>query len=356
MRIVMMLMGAMALGFAAAAAALAPNGGMPDIAKTYYERQNCHEAYDAYLDASKNNGALSAADKAWAASYEAASGNDGKCPAPTPALAKAATNRVVSNGEALKLLVPYMNAGDPAAYFEAGQAIIADKVDLPKEQAGAMIRKASDLGYAPAQFMVGSLYIAGAVTGKADYAQGFPFIQQAAEGGHVDALFMLANMYKEGLGTKKDPGKAFLYYQRAAEMGHVYAAYLGAYMANDGDGVKADHALAYRLGRNLVDQGETVGAVISASALLQMKDAKDHEDEVLYWMDVAIRDGDEKIRQQVAAFRPRVVAAFKRANAPPEYQPRVWKACPMKTVCLVDRFSGVQQCTTNKDYWNDCDG
>ncbi len=355
MRIVMMLVGAMALGFGAAAAALAPNGSVPDMAKTYYQRQNCHEAYDAYVEAKGNGGALSAADIAWAASYEAAAGAGGKCPAPTPALASAATDRVVSNGEALKLLVPYMNAGDPAAYFEAAQAIIADKVDLPKEQAGAMIRKASDLGYPPAQFMVGSLYIAGSVTGKADYATGFPFIQQAADGGHVDAVFMLANMYKEGLGTKKDPGKAFLYYQKAAEMGHIYAAYLGAYMANDGDGVKTDHALAYRLGRNLSAQGEVVGAVISASALLQMKDAKDHEDEVLYWMDVAIRDGDAKIREQVAAFRPQVVAAFKRANAPPEYQPRVRKACPMKTVCLVDRFTGVQQCTTNKDYWNDCD-
>ncbi len=115
--------------------------------------------------------------------------------------------------------------------------------------------------------------------------------------------------------------------------------------------------LAYRLARNLAEQGEVVGAVLAASALLQQKDAKDHEDEVLYWMDVAMRDGDESIRSEVAKFRPQVQAAFQRAKAPPEYTPREWKACPMKTVCLVNRFTGAQQsCTTNKDYWNDCDG
>ena len=58
----------------------------------------------------------------------------------------------------------------------------------------------------------------------------------------------------------------------------------------------------------------------------------------------------------MAKFRPQVQAAFQRAKAPPEYTPREWKACPLKTVCLVNS-SGVQyQCTTNKDYWNDCDG
>jgi hypothetical protein len=96
--------------------------------------------------------------------------------------------------------------------------------------------------------------------------------------------------------------------------------------------------------------------VLAASALLQQKNVKEHEDEVLYWMDVAMRDGDESIRSEMAKYRPQVQEAYKRLNAPPEYTPRVRKACPMKTVCLVNS-SGVRwQCTTNKDYWNDCDG
>ena len=145
--------------------------------------------------------------------------------------------------------------------------------------------------------------------------------------GHVDALFLAGMYYNDGsLGVKRDGNKAFAYMTQAAERGHVYAAWVAATMANDGNGVKTDHLLAYRIARNLADQGEVVGAVVAASALLQMKDAKDHEDEVLYWMDVAIRDGDDKIRSQVSELRPRVVAAFNRANAPPQYQPRAWKA------------------------------
>jgi hypothetical protein len=28
----------------------------------------------------------------------------------------------------------------------------------------------------------------------------------------------------------------------------------------------------------------------------------------------------------------------------------------MKTVCLVNQYTSAQSCTTNKDYWSDCDG
>jgi hypothetical protein len=127
-------------------------------------------------------------------------------------------------------------------------------------------------------------------------------------------------------------------------------------MIQDGEGTPKDFNLAYRLARNLADRGEAYGAVLSASALLQQKNAKDHEDEVLYWIDVAIRDGDDHIQTEVGKLRPQVVAAFSRAKAPPEYHPRVRKLCPLKRTCLVDRISGLQSCTTNIDYWNDCDG
>jgi len=220
-----------------------------------------------------------------------------------------------------------------------------------------MLVKSGQLGYAHAQYFEALLYINGTATGKADYASALPLLESAAQAGHVDAMFLTGNYYYDGsLGVKKDSRKAFSYFSQAAERGHIYAAYMAATMANDGDGVKTDHALAYRLARNLADQGEMVGSVIAASALLQMSDAKDHQDEVLYWMDRASRDGDEKIRGIMGEMRPKVVAAFNRANAPPEYHPRVWKACPMKTTCLVDTISGRRECTTNKDYWNDCDG
>jgi TPR repeat protein len=220
----------------------------------------------------------------------------------------------------------------------------------------AMLGKASELGDPTAQFMVGSLHVAGAVSGKPDYASAVPLVEKAAAAGHVDALFMAGNMYKEGLGPKADKRKAFDYYRQAAERGHGYAVIMAFNMINDGEGVKKDFPLAYRLARNMADRGEAYGAIMAASALLQQKDAKKHEDEVLYWMDEAERKGDAKLKAHVAQIRPQVVAAYTRAKAPPEYTPRVRKLCPLKTTCMVNSFSGLKSCTTNVDYWNDCDG
>lgn len=333
------------------------NGGMPEIATKHFHRSNCFGAYDLVFEQA-TNGSVSSADRAWAESYEAAAKAKQPCPEPSADLAARATDRILSTEDGLSFAATYGDNGDAAAYFEVALAVFEAKTTkLTAPQAWQLLVQSANQGYAPAQYYQAMLYINGGATGKADYASAQPLLEKAAASGHVDAIFLAGFYYYDGsLGVKKDKPKAFSYFQRAAERGHTYATYLAAYMANDGDGIKTDHMLAYRLARNLASQGEVVGAVIAASALLQMKDAKTHEDEVLYWFDVAIRDGDAKVKEQIGAMRPRVVAAFQRANAPPEYQPRVWKSCPMKTTCLVDSVKGIRSCTTNKDYWNDCDG
>jgi TPR repeat protein len=350
---------ALALGAATAADAVQEtNGGFPDIGAQYFHRADCHEAYDLIADEVANGRNVADADKVWAGRYEAAAEAGQACPDPDASLALRATDRTVSTQQGLALLARYHKQDDPVAWFEAAMSVLQGKVPEVEAPVGwAMLVKSAGLGYAPAQYFEALLYINGTATGKADYATALPLLEAAAKSGHVDALFLAGNYYYDGsLGVKKDGPKAFAYFSQAAERGHVYATYMAATMANDGTGVKTDHELAYRLARNLADQGQVVGSVIAASALLQMKGAKDREDEVLYWMDAAIRDGDAKIRGQVQEMRPKVVAAFQRANAPPEYHPRVWKACPMKRVCFVTS-SGLQyNCTTNKDYWNDCDG
>ncbi len=310
-------------------------GAFPDIAATYFHRADCHEAYDQVAQELTDGKNVSNDDKVWAGLYEQAAQDGQPCPEPGPALARRATDRTVSTDEGLSQLALYHKQDDPVAWYEAAVSVLQGKVpDVEAPVGWSMLVKSGQLGYAHAQYYEALLYIGGTATGKADYADALPLLESAAKAGHVDALFLAGDYYYDGsLGVKKDSKKAFAYFSQAAERGHVYAAYLAAYMANDGDGVKKDHALAYRLARNLADQGEVVGAVIAASALLQMDDAKDHQDEVLYWMDRGIRDGDDKIRSQLSEMRPKVIAAFQRANAPPQYQPRVWKACPMKTTC-----------------------
>ncbi|MDB5705455.1 MAG: sel1 repeat family protein [Sphingomonas bacterium] len=347
---------ACALLGAGMAAALAPGSAMPDISRQYYERQNCHQAYDLLAEALKAGDTVSAADRAWGKSYEDA-GDAGKpCPQPSDTLAKRATNRVVVTDDGLRRLAQYHKQDDAAAYFEAAVSVLQGKVPgvTPNEGYG-LLKKASDLGDPNAQYQLASLYIVGTF-GKKDLVTALPLMESAAKAGHVDALFQTANFYKEGMGTRADARKAFDYYGQAAERGHLYAVIMAYYMAQDGEGTKKDFNVAYRLARNLADRGEAYGAVLSAAALLQQKDAVTHEDEILYWMGLALKNGDDKVRTEVGKIRPKVIAAFQRAKAPPEYHPRVRKLCPLKTVCLVNHYSGLQSCTTNVDYWHDCDG
>ena len=49
--------------------------------------------------------------------------------------------------------------------------------------------------------------------------------QKAAEKGNIDAQYMLAILYKEGLGTEKNLEKAFYWYHKAAEKENIDAQY-----------------------------------------------------------------------------------------------------------------------------------
>ena len=188
------------------------------------------------------------------------------------------------------------------------------------------------------------------------HATAYTMLKRAADAGHVDATYRTGLYLMDGIGTRKDTRAAYAAFQSAASRGHLYATIMAWDMLNNGNGVRQDWDEAYRLSRVVAAQGEAYGAVMAASSLLQGRNPKDHEDEVLYWIDVALRDGDNNIRNTVGPMREKIVAAFRKAHAPPQYAPRVFRACPMKTTCLVDHYTGLQKCTTNKDYWNDCDG
>ncbi|RYE39859.1 MAG: sel1 repeat family protein, partial [Hyphomicrobiales bacterium] len=326
------------------ALAVQRTGSMPDMATQYHKRMNCHGAYDVLIEDSKTGRQVSAEDRAFGKAYEDNAANGIACPQASAALLARAADHVVVTDDGLAKLASYHKLKDASAYFEAAYSVLTGKTKIVGPEVGwELLNQANILGSPEANYFSGALYAAGTIGGKVNYPEAFKHMKIAADAGHLDAIFQVGNFYAAGLSVKKDPKIAFDYYGKAAAQGHVFATYLAASMANGDQGIKADHDLAYRLGRNLADQGEVSGAVIAASALLQMKDARTHEDEVLYWMDVAIRDGDTKIKDEIGKIRPRVIAAFKRANAPPEYHPRVRKACPTKTVCLVDRFTGARQ-------------
>ncbi|QNO28461.1 sel1 repeat family protein [Sphingopyxis sp. OPL5] len=346
------------LALATASSTLSAGGAMPDPTREYNQNVDCHNAYDRLVAEKKAGTSPSAAALVWAQSYEAGANAGTPCPAPLPEMTARGGNWYIRTTEGRDAALAYaQKQKDPAALSEIGHAWINSSVAGGTPQDGlALIEQAADLGDPVALYSVGTLYGAGIIGGKKDPAKAFELLSQSAAAGHIDAIYRTGLYYLEGIGTKKDPKKAFAAFKSAAERGHFYAVIMAFDMINSGTGTRKDFDLAYRLSRIVADQGEPYGAVMAASSLLQLKNPLPHEDEILYWMDEGIARGDDNIRGQLIPLRAQVVGAFTKSKAPPEYKPRVFKACPMKTVCLVNHYSGLQSCTTNKDYWSDCDG
>ncbi|POG73691.1 hypothetical protein GLOIN_2v1582998, partial [Rhizophagus irregularis DAOM 181602=DAOM 197198] len=62
-------------------------------------------------------------------------------------------------------------------------------------------------------------------TTEKNLEKAFHWCQKAAEKGHIDAMFNLANQYYNGEGTEKNLEKTFHLYQKAAEKDHIDAMY-----------------------------------------------------------------------------------------------------------------------------------
>jgi uncharacterized protein len=333
------------------------SSAMPDPAKEYQQTVDCHNAYDHALSDKQGGTAPSAPVAAWMKTYEDNARAGAKCPAPLPEMVARGGRWILRTDQGQSLAKLYADQKDPAAVSELGHSWISGTGKAGTPQQGlAMVQQAAQLGDVVATYTTATLYAAGYINGQKDHATAYTMLKRAADAGHVDATYRTGLYLMDGIGTRKDTRAAYAAFQSAAARGHLYATIMAWDMLNNGNGVRKDWNEAYRLGRVVAAQGEAYGAVMAASSLLQGSNPKDHEDEVLYWIDVALRDGDANIRNNLGPMRERIVAAFRKAHAPPQYAPRVYRACPMKTTCLVDHYSGLQQCTTNKDYWHDCDG
>ena len=353
------MLGAALLILGAVGASSAPdtlNGGFPDPARRHHQRSNCHGAYDLVVTRTLNGVSQSLEEAKFVDAYEANAAAGQPCPAPPDTLQVWAINRDVVNQETFYQLTQYVQQNDAAAYYELAFATLMGRVpDIGMNIGFDTLMESARLGDPSANFLVGTLRMQPSKLGPKDEGKAMEHFLSAAKTEHVDALFMLGLMHSEGIGTKKDPKKGLEYLKQAAERGHVHATFSAASMVNNGLGVKRDPDLAYRLGRTLIADGEVVGAVIAASALLQRKDVKQHQSEILHWLDFAQKHGDAKTKAEMSRFRPQVASIFKDMNAPPAYKPREIRVCPQRKVCYVDRSTGARNsCHTYTDYWNDC--
>jgi localization factor PodJL len=122
----------------------------------------------------------------------------------------------------------------------------AAKVDNHDPSGVQPLRTAANLGYAPAQRLLGVLYEKGDAGVEKDPAEGRRWTVRAAANGDARGMHNLALDYYEGVGGQQSATVAAAWFQRAAELGVRDSQWNLARFFEAGIGVQRDVGAAYR--------------------------------------------------------------------------------------------------------------
>ncbi|HWE47657.1 MAG TPA: Localization factor PodJS [Caulobacteraceae bacterium] len=137
------------------------------------------------------------------------------------------------------------NAGDQSEAKSLYQTA-AQHIEDGASQGVNELSRAANLGYAPAQFYLASLYTNGASGVAKDPTEARRWTERAALGGDRRAMFNLGMFYYEGTGGPKDETEGANWLKKSAELGLVDGQYNLALLYERGLGLKRDLAEAYK--------------------------------------------------------------------------------------------------------------
>jgi uncharacterized protein len=134
--------------------------------------------------------------------------------------------------------------GEPSAMYNLAVMRINEEVKLPSlSQAHSALKRSATLGFAPAQFMLGTVLESDQSSSKkkpndkgSALKESVQWFEKAALQGHPDASLALGTAYFLGRGADLDYAKALRWYTQAAEFGDVAAQYLVASMYESATG------------------------------------------------------------------------------------------------------------------------
>jgi localization factor PodJL len=160
---------------------------------------------------------------------------------------------------------PNARQSEAAAEFYAGGV---RRIEAHDNSGVDSLKRAANLGYAPAEFYLAKLYEGGQAGLKTDLVQARTWTERAAEAGDVRAMHNLALDYFEGAGGPKDLSQAADWFHHAADQGLVDSQYNLARLYEEGLGVARNPAEAYKW--YLIAAGS--GDAESATAAQRLKD------------------------------------------------------------------------------------
>ncbi len=195
-------------------------------------------------------------------------------------------------------------SGNAKVNYDEGMKYIRGVSVTQDEKKGmALLMKAADAGYAPAQLSLGYYYVKGEAGVKQDVVKAVQLFTLAAEQGDKDAQYNVGLAYVRGNGVKADLAKAAEWFMKAAEQGDGGAQYnLGAMYIN-AEGVEEDpvKALAWFLLAQEQNIDGAAEAVQEIDPKLSADDRHDVEREVARLKDKIKRTQAEAAKKSQVA-------------------------------------------------------
>jgi len=163
-------------------------------------------------------------------------------------------------GDALEILMPLANEGDPVAQYVIG-GLYHNGWGVEQDFAASIkwFRQAADQGYARAKTSLAFMYHYGRTVGV-DYEQAASWYQLAANDGDTSAQVALAMMFDRGLGVPQSADEALRQMTAAAESGDSVAQHNMGVAYSTGYWVPQDHAAAVEWYRKSAEQQNVEGA------------------------------------------------------------------------------------------------
>jgi TPR repeat protein len=160
--------------------------------------------------------------------------------------------------------------GDASAEYELGRSMLS-RTPADSELAAAIpwFRRSAEQGYAPAEYMYGSIFREGRWK---DPNQLVYWWTKAAEQGIVNAELWLGAFYEQGrYGVERNYSNAFKWLSMAAKQGQPDAQVALGQMYENGEGVPLDYGLAAHWYRKAADHSMNFGgAGVGANSLVQL--------------------------------------------------------------------------------------
>lgn len=140
---------------------------------------------------------------------------------------------------------------DPIDLFNKGMnAISGTPANRSHFQAVDYLRRSAELGYAPAQVVMGYLYEYGNLVG-ANLTDAASWYKKAAQQGDPVALWVLGRMFMTGSGVVRDAAEAEKWLLQSAQQGNPFGEYLLGLVRE----TRADYGTAPEWFRKAAEQG-----------------------------------------------------------------------------------------------------